>query len=225
MSSTWNTISGDWDSQTREWNQIPFSPAKGDLTLTGQVPYAVEDSAGVVGKGDLTLSGQIPISSITLLMEPGKADLTLTGSVPQIHKSISVGKGDLTLTGQVPVATENKYISPAKGDLTLTGSAPSRTIQREISPAKGDLTLTGYTAQIHKVITVGAGSLSGLERRVPWDEETATWAAFSGNWDVGYSPTVSHQPGMFEAGSLSITGGAVSVSHLAPKFKPTVLII
>ena len=224
MSSTWNTISGDWDSQTREWNQIPFSPAKGDLTLTGQVPYAVEDSAGVVGKGDLTLSGQIPISSITLLMEPDKADLTLTGSLPQIHKSISVGKGDLTLTGQVPVATENKYISPAKGDLTLAGSAPSRTIQRKISPAKGDLTLTGYTTQIHKVITVGAGSLSGLGKRVPWDDETDTWATITGNWDLGYAPMVSELCYPL-VGTLSITGGEVNVAHLAPIFKPTVLII
>ena len=88
MSSTWNTISGDWDSQTREWNQIPFSPAKADLTLTGQVPSAIATSIAI----------------------PAKADLTLTGNTPTaIENSIALpAKGDLTLTGKVPVATENE---------------------------------------------------------------------------------------------------------------------
>ena len=83
----WNTYGGTWATATTTWNEDVFAPraeetqhegpAKGDLTLTGQVPISKEDiriSPAVAA--DLTLTGYAPPFGISHFRSPAKGTIT-----------------------------------------------------------------------------------------------------------------------------------------------------
>ena len=95
----------------------------------------------------------------------------------------------LTLSGKTPVSTTVVMISPDNGTLTFTTTAPDL-IRLVLTPVpSASLTLTGkdLTATTGHIITPAVGSLTGLSVGSAWYETSATWAAYSGDWDAGTS--------------------------------------
>ena len=137
----------------------------------------------------------------------------------------------LTLSGKVPVSTTGVMISPDKGTLTFTTTAPEVIKYLLTYVPSASLTLTGkdLTATTGHIITPAVGSLTGLSVGSLWSEASATWAAYSGNWDAGTSsPTagVTYTFTIDSANNLVLTPYDIEYPvERDPKFIATITLI
>ena len=167
------------------------------------------------------------------LITPSVGSLTLSSSVPISTSGImrTPGNGSLTLTGQIPISTTGVKISPDTGTLTLSTTAPEVIKYLLTYVDSASLTLTGQdvTAMTGHIITPAAASLTGLGAGAIWSGTSATWAAYSGNWNTGsLSPTagVTYTFTIDSAGDLVLTPyDPISPMVTDPKFIATVTLI
>jgi hypothetical protein len=192
---------------------LSFTPARGELDLTGKVPvldltvsparYQLSLAGKapllplIVGKGSLSLTGYEPTIDA---IQPAKGTLTLTGKVPTVHWSVTPARGELDLIGKVP--TVHWSITPGRDELDLTGKVP--TVHWSITPGRDELDLTGKVPTVHWSITPAKGDLT-LTGKVP----TVHWSVTPGRLELsltGYEVTL----GAFlpDAGELDLTGKA-----------------
>jgi len=188
-----------WNDTTYSWNTGPspnvnigtgISPAKGDLTLTGQAPAQGIVYTFPVANADLTVTGKIPEAADGTIISPDKGDLEVLNS----HTWNNYGGTWAAATTNwnddsfAPDAVETAKNQPAVGELTLTPHAPRRTESIGFPIPKGDLTLTGYAprnAGISHFRSPANADLTGLGTRGAWNDSSDTWATISGNWLTG----------------------------------------
>ena len=212
-----------WNDTTYSWNTGPspnvnigtgISPAKGDLTLTGQAPAQGIVYTFPVANADLTVTGKIPEAADGTIISPDKGDLEVLNS----HTWNNYGGTWAAATTNwnddsfAPDAVETAKNQPAVGELTLTPHAPRRTESIGFPIPKGDLTLTGYAPPFgaSHFRSPAKAALTGLSSST-WDNYGGTWAAASDSWGVG---TLSPEVGITY--TFPIDEGDITLSGYSP---------
>ena len=143
---------------------VTATPAKADLTITGQAPALTVSVKVAPAKADLTITGQTPSLAMPLEISPAKGDLTISTSTPTVEATLDLevapAKADLTITPSTPTVEVVAGITalPAKADLTISTSTPTVGASEHIAkaPAKADLTITGQTPSASVGGAIGA---------------------------------------------------------------------
>lgn len=188
---SWSATGGGWDDPlfSRAWDGPALTPNKGDLTLSGSIPFRKREyfiSPDVANLEIVWNTGPIPQVAVGTDDSVDKADLTFTAYSPDIGRMYKfvITAPTQTLTGFAPVDGTGFVISPDKASIQIlqtygwdnygglwsassdnwdvTPFVPDAVEAGQNQPGAGSLSLTGSSPDFNlaQLWYVSSGSMS-----------------------------------------------------------------